>query len=80
MKHIGKLKILRRYPVKSMKGEDLKEVFVSYTGVRGDRIYAIVDEENKTNFPWLTARQKAELLSFSPHFIFHYQTMLHFLK
>lgn len=69
MKKIGILNKIRRYPVKSMKGEDLKEVFVSYTGVRGDRIYAIVDENNKTNFPWLTARQKAELLSFSPRFV-----------
>lgn len=68
-KRIGTLRVLRRYPVKSMKGEDLSEVFVSYTGVRGDRLYAIVDEENKTNFPWLTARQKSELLSFTPRFV-----------
>ena len=69
MNPIGTLKILRRYPVKSMKGEDLPEAFVAYAGLAGDRVYAFVDPEKKTNFPWLTARQVSEMILFEPRFI-----------
>jgi uncharacterized protein YcbX len=51
-----------RYPVKSMGGEKLDEVFVNYSGLTGDRIYAFVNPEKKDNFPWHTARQQHELL------------------
>ena len=60
--------MIRRYPVKSMKGEDLSEVFVSYGGLRGDRVYAFMDETNTSNFPWMTARQISELLLYKPRF------------
>jgi uncharacterized protein YcbX len=36
---------LRRYPVKSMLGEDLTEVGVTDRGLRGDRVYALQDVE-----------------------------------
>lgn len=68
MERIGTLEILRRYPVKSMKGEDLEEAFMSYGGLIGDRVYAFVDETNTSNFPWMTARQKGELVLFKPRF------------
>ena len=68
MIEIGRLKRLRRYPVKSMRGEDLREVFVSQTGLRGDRVHAFVDPANKSNFPWVSARQVPELLLFEPRF------------
>ncbi|TSC74959.1 MAG: MOSC domain containing protein [Parcubacteria group bacterium Gr01-1014_33] len=69
MQKIGTIELIRRYPVKSMKGEDLDAVFVSYIGLRGDRIYAFVDETNTSNFPWMTARQISELLLYKPRFI-----------
>ena len=39
----GSVVALRRYPVKSMMGEELNAVEVSEVGLLGDRAYAIVD-------------------------------------
>lgn len=66
---LGTLRILRRYPFKSMAGEDLNEVFVSYAGLAGDRAYAFVDRNNHSNFPWMTARQRHEMLLFRPRYL-----------
>ena len=68
MEPIGTLKRLRRYPVKSMAGEDLAEAFVSYGGLVGDRAYAFVQRDGNPEFPWLTARQVEEMLLFRPKF------------
>ena len=37
---VGKIESLWRYPVKSMRGEELQEAFVGFAGVYGDRVYA----------------------------------------
>jgi uncharacterized protein YcbX len=66
---LGSLRILRRYPFKSMAGEDLEEVFVTYAGLTGDRAYAFVDKNNRSNFPWMTARQAHEMVLFRPRFL-----------
>ncbi|MGB6482977.1 MAG: MOSC domain-containing protein [Candidatus Acidiferrales bacterium] len=68
-KKLGTLRILRRYPFKSMAGEDLNEVFVTFSGLVGDRAYAFVDRNNHSNFPWMTARQRHEMLLFHPRFL-----------
>ncbi len=36
----GKVDSLWRYPVKSMRGEELEEAFVGFSGVYGDRLFA----------------------------------------
>lgn len=41
---IGTVKSLRRYPVKSMQGEDLDEASVVDGGFLGDRAYALIDK------------------------------------
>jgi uncharacterized protein YcbX len=41
MKRIGKLESAWRYPVKGMRGEQVNDVFVAYTGVMGDHLCAI---------------------------------------
>jgi uncharacterized protein len=66
---LGTLRILRRYPFKSMAGEDLNEVFVSFSGLVGDRAYAFVDRNKHSNFPWMTARERHEMLLFRPRFL-----------
>ena len=40
MSTIGKVESLWRYPVKSMRGEELEEAFAGYPGVYGDRVFA----------------------------------------
>lgn len=69
MERVGTLQTLRRYPVKSMAGEDLSEVYVTYAGLVGDRVFAFVDNENRTNFPWMTGRQGHEMILFKPRLL-----------
>jgi uncharacterized protein YcbX len=70
MDEIGKIKHIRRYPVKSMCGEDLDEVFVTESGIQGDRVYAfVVNNAPNKRFPWMTARQAHEMLLFKPRFV-----------
>ena len=42
---VGSVAELWRFPVKSMKGEQLQEVTVTEQGVLGDRAYALIDAE-----------------------------------
>ena len=55
----GTIRVMRRFPVKGMAGEKLGEVFVSYAGLVGDRVYAYFDPQNKTDFPWMTPEGEA---------------------
>ncbi len=64
MNRIGKLESVWRYPVKSMRGEKVDEVFVAYTGVMGDRLYAISSSDAPAEFPWHTNREQEELVLF----------------
>ncbi|MGH9864541.1 MAG: MOSC domain-containing protein [Candidatus Acidiferrales bacterium] len=66
---LGTIEILRRYPFKGMAGEDLNEVFVTYAGLAGDRVYAFIDPTNPVSFPWMTGRLKREMLFFRPRFL-----------
>jgi uncharacterized protein len=60
---------LRRYPVKSMAGEDLNEARVTFAGLSGDRVYAFIDSEAPAAFPWMTGRQGHDLILFRPRFL-----------
>ncbi|MFO0953430.1 MAG: MOSC N-terminal beta barrel domain-containing protein [Isosphaeraceae bacterium] len=42
---MGRVAALWRYPVKSMKGEDLDAVDVTPSGLLGDRAFALIDVE-----------------------------------
>ncbi len=57
MSKIGKLESVWRYPVKSMRGEEVDEIFVSFAGLMGDRVYAISATSSPKEFPWHTARE-----------------------
>src|SRR5204863_5379033 len=43
METVGSVAELWRFPVKSMKGEQLREVTITERGVLGDRAYALID-------------------------------------
>jgi uncharacterized protein YcbX len=69
VERIGTLTALRRYPVKSMAGEDLSEARVTFAGIVGDRVYAFIDTQNRSDFPWMTGRQAHQMILFRPRFL-----------
>lgn len=69
MQQIGTVAALLRYPVKSMAGEDLAEARVTFAGIQGDRVYAFIDNNNKSDFPWMTGRQSREMVLLRPRFL-----------
>ncbi|MDJ0609672.1 MAG: MOSC domain-containing protein [Kiloniellales bacterium] len=68
MTDIGRVESLWRYPVKSMRGEEMAEAFVGYSGVYGDRLYAFKSAAGEKGFPYLTGREQARMLLFTPRF------------
>ena len=65
---VGIVKTLYRYPVKSMRGEEIEASQVWWHGLEGDRKYAFVQSDNRSGFPWLTGREIPTLLRFQPYF------------
>jgi uncharacterized protein YcbX len=66
---VGRVTALYRYPVKSMAPEPLDSVEVSWHGLAGDRRWAFIrDGQVRSDFPWLTARERADLLHHEPSF------------
>src|SRR5271163_2254003 len=59
---IGRIESLWRYPVKSMRGEQLSEAYVGFGGIYGDRRYAFLNSGAREDLPFLTAREKHEML------------------
>jgi len=68
MSIIGKVDSLWRYPVKSMRGEELDEAFAGFPGIYGDRVFAFRSSVNHNGFPYLTARDQRRLLQYRPRF------------
>src|SRR6201984_1962148 len=68
MSIVGKVDSLWRYPVKSMRGEELEEAFAGYPGVYGDRVFAFKSSASPTGFPYFTAREQRRLLQYRPRF------------
>jgi len=62
MKSVGSIRMLARYPVKSMQGEACASLPLTLQGFEEDRRFAFVQAESRSDFPWLTARQMPELL------------------
>ena len=62
MKVVGRVESLWRYPVKSMRGEQMPEVFVGFPGVYGDRLYAFRSSAAPKGFPYLTGREQEAML------------------
>lgn len=64
MSIIGRVDSLWRYPVKSMRGEELTEAFLGFAGVYGDRLYAFHSSTARAHFPYLTGREREEMILF----------------
>jgi uncharacterized protein YcbX len=68
MSIVGKVVILWRYPVKSMRGEELDEAFAGFSGIYGDRLFAFRSSASPKGFPYFTAREQTKLLQYRPRF------------
>lgn len=69
-RHVGRVVGLWRYPVKSMAGESLTEVDVSWHGLAGDRRWAFVrNDALLSGFPWLTLRECEDMCRYRPSFV-----------
>src|SRR5689334_20686801 len=65
---IGTVESLWRYPVKSMRGEEMPEVFMGFSGIYGDRSYAFKSSAARKGFPYLNANVQQRMLLFRPQF------------
>lgn len=65
---VGKVESLWRYPVKSMRGEELDEAYVGFSGIYGDRLFAFTSTAAPKAFPYWTGREQAEMLRYRPRF------------
>jgi uncharacterized protein YcbX len=65
-KHLGHIRELTRYPVKSMAGTVAESAFLGWHGLDGDRRFAFRRIGVEGNFPFLTASRFPELLQYHP--------------
>lgn len=68
MTTIGTVESLWRYPVKSMRGAEMHEVFMGFSGVYGDRCYAFKNSAARKGFPYLNANEQPQMLLYRPQF------------
>lgn len=66
---VGRVAALYRYPVKSMRGEELVRAEIGWHGIPGDRRFAFVRGDDRSDFPWLTGRQIPALVRYVPSFV-----------
>ena len=66
MQIVGRIESLWRYPVKSMRGEQLQEAYIGFSGMYGDRLYAFRSSAAPKGFPYLTAREQEKMLLYRP--------------
>ena len=65
---VGKVESLWRYPVKSMRGEEITHSYLDFSGVYGDRLCAFHDKSAPREFPFLTGREQEQMLLYQPRF------------
>ena len=66
MIHVGHVREIVRYPVKSMAGTATESALLGWHGLDGDRRYAFRRMGDDGGFPWLTASRLPELLLYQP--------------
>jgi uncharacterized protein YcbX len=65
---VGKVESLWRYPVKSMRGEEMDELFAGYAGIYGDRLFAFASSANPKGFPFFTGRDQRQMIRYRARF------------
>src|SRR5205814_4408339 len=68
MSVVATVESLWRYPVKSMRGEELDEMFAGYSGVYCDRLFAYKSSASPKGFPYLTGREQRQMVRYRPRF------------
>lgn len=68
MSTVGVVESLWRYPVKSMRGEELDELYASFAGIYGDRLFAFKSSGARAGLPLLTGRDQKEMIRYCPYF------------
>ena len=68
MSTVGKVDSLWRYPVKSMRGQELDQAFMGFSGIYGDRLFAFKSAASPRGFPFLTGREQEAMLRYRPRF------------
>lgn len=68
MTTVGAVESLWRYPVKSMRGTEMPEVFMGFSGFYGDRCYAFKNSSARKGFPYLSATVQQQMLRYRPQF------------
>lgn len=63
---VATVESLWRYPVKSMRGEELPEGVVGAGGIRGDRVFAFHSSAARPDFPYFTGREQRHMLLYRP--------------
>lgn len=63
---VGQVEAIYRYPVKSMRGEQLDGATLGWHGLEGDRRFAFRRVDEHGGNPWLSAGRLADLVYFSP--------------
>lgn len=66
---LGSVVLLRRYPVKSMMGEELRSTDITEDGLLGDRSYALIDTETGKVVSAKNPQKWPTLFSFYAHYI-----------
>jgi uncharacterized protein len=65
---VGKVESLWRYPVKSMRGEEMDELFAGYAGIYGDRLFAFESSASPKGFPFFTGRDQSQMIRYHARF------------
>src|ERR1044071_7789620 len=66
MIHVGYVREITRFPVKSMAGIATESAILGWHGMKGDRRFAFRRIGADNGFPWLSASKLPELLLYQP--------------
>jgi uncharacterized protein len=66
MKHVGHIREIVRYPIKSMAGVPTESATLGWHGLNGDRRFAFRRIGDDSDFPWLSASRLPELVLYQP--------------